>query len=40
VYFQIVQRLGGYDGYGWADAPVRTAAHRRQRLAVSTPAHR
>jgi 4-hydroxyphenylpyruvate dioxygenase len=31
VYFQIVRRIGGYDGYGWADAPVRMAAHRRQR---------
>jgi 4-hydroxyphenylpyruvate dioxygenase len=39
VYFQIVQRVGGYDGYGWAEAPVRMAAHRRQRLARSTPSH-
>jgi 4-hydroxyphenylpyruvate dioxygenase len=40
VYFQIVQRLGGYDGYGWADAPVRMAAHRSQRLARRSPAPR
>jgi 4-hydroxyphenylpyruvate dioxygenase len=31
VFFEVVQRLGGYDGYGSADAPVRMAAHRRAR---------
>lgn len=31
VFFEIVQRLDGYDGYGTADAPVRMAAHRRAR---------
>jgi 4-hydroxyphenylpyruvate dioxygenase len=31
VFFEVVQRLGGYDGYGTADAPVRMAAHRRAR---------
>jgi len=31
VFFEVVQRLGGYDGYGTADAPVRMAAHRRRR---------
>jgi 4-hydroxyphenylpyruvate dioxygenase len=33
VFFEVVQRLGGYDGYGTADAPVRMAAHRRARRA-------
>ncbi|WP_448640352.1 TIM barrel protein [Geodermatophilus sp. URMC 63] len=33
VFFEVVQRLGGYDGYGTADAPVRMAAHRRRRQA-------
>ena len=28
VFFEVVQRLGGYDGYGTVDAPVRMAAHR------------
>jgi 4-hydroxyphenylpyruvate dioxygenase len=31
VFVEFVQRLGGYDGYGTADAPVRMAAHRRAR---------
>jgi 4-hydroxyphenylpyruvate dioxygenase len=31
VFFQLVQRIGDYDGYGTADAPVRMAAHRRLR---------
>jgi 4-hydroxyphenylpyruvate dioxygenase len=31
VFFEVVQRLDGYDGYGTADAPVRMAAHRRAR---------
>lgn len=34
VFVEVVQRLGGYDGYGTADAPVRMAAHRRRRQAV------
>ncbi|WP_255621149.1 bifunctional sugar phosphate isomerase/epimerase/4-hydroxyphenylpyruvate dioxygenase family protein [Pseudonocardia sp. DSM 110487] len=34
VFFEIVQRIGGYDGYGAANAPVRMAAHRRARLAM------
>ncbi|MBB1159936.1 sugar phosphate isomerase/epimerase and 4-hydroxyphenylpyruvate domain-containing protein [Amycolatopsis dendrobii] len=33
VFLALVQRLGGHDGYGWTDAPVRMAAHRRRRLA-------
>jgi 4-hydroxyphenylpyruvate dioxygenase len=31
VFFEVVQRLGGYDGHGAADAPVRMAAHRQAR---------
>ncbi|PZA23274.1 sugar phosphate isomerase/epimerase and 4-hydroxyphenylpyruvate domain-containing protein [Modestobacter versicolor] len=31
VFFEVVQRLDGYDGYGTADSPVRMAAHRRAR---------
>ncbi|NEK56361.1 sugar phosphate isomerase/epimerase and 4-hydroxyphenylpyruvate domain-containing protein [Geodermatophilus sabuli] len=34
VFFEVVQRIGGYDGYGTADAPVRMAAHRRLRQAA------
>ncbi|MFC7340000.1 bifunctional sugar phosphate isomerase/epimerase/4-hydroxyphenylpyruvate dioxygenase family protein [Saccharopolyspora griseoalba] len=33
VFFELVQRIGGYAGYGVANAPVRMAAHRRQRAA-------
>jgi len=40
VFFEVVQRLGGYDGYGTADAPVRMAAHRRRRQAAVVPAPR
>ena len=32
VFFEVVQRVGGYDGYGEFNAPVRMAAHRRSRL--------
>jgi len=32
VFFEIVQRTGGYAGYGEVNAPVRMAAHRRLRL--------
>lgn len=32
VFFEIVQRIGGYAGYGEVNAPVRMAAHRRQQL--------
>ena len=28
VFFEVVQRIDGYDGYGAANAPVRMAAHR------------
>jgi 4-hydroxyphenylpyruvate dioxygenase len=33
VFFEVVQRLGGYDGYGTTDVPVRMAAQRRARVA-------
>ncbi|SFL45527.1 sugar phosphate isomerase/epimerase and 4-hydroxyphenylpyruvate domain-containing protein [Geodermatophilus ruber] len=39
VFFEVVQRIGGYDGYGSADAPVRMAAHRRRRQAARADAH-
>jgi 4-hydroxyphenylpyruvate dioxygenase len=32
VFFEVVQRGGGYEGYGEVNAPVRMAAHRRLRL--------
>jgi 4-hydroxyphenylpyruvate dioxygenase len=32
VFFTVVQRLGGYDGHGLVDTPVRMAAQRRVRL--------
>jgi 4-hydroxyphenylpyruvate dioxygenase len=31
VFFEVVQRIGGYRGCGAANAPVRMAAHRRRR---------
>jgi 4-hydroxyphenylpyruvate dioxygenase len=36
VFLVAVQRLGGYDGYGAADAPVRMAARRRSRAVATT----
>jgi 4-hydroxyphenylpyruvate dioxygenase len=36
VFFEVVQRIGGYAGYGEVNAPVRMAAHRRQRAAVAS----
>ncbi|MEO3925858.1 hypothetical protein ABGB07_18610 [Micromonosporaceae bacterium B7E4] len=34
----MLQRRSGYDGFGDANAPVRMAAHRHQRLAeVAAP---
>ena len=33
VFFEVVQRTGGYAGYGVANAPVRMAAHRELRAA-------
>jgi 4-hydroxyphenylpyruvate dioxygenase len=32
VFFEVVQRIAGYDGYGEVNAPVRMAAHRRLRI--------
>lgn len=32
VFIEVVQRAGGYRGYGFANDPVRMAAHRAQRL--------
>ena len=42
VFFEVVQRLDGYDGYGAANSPVRMAAHRRARqdTATGTPSTR
>jgi 4-hydroxyphenylpyruvate dioxygenase len=31
VFFEVVERVGGYAGYGEVNAPVRMAAHRRRR---------
>ncbi|WP_410586475.1 TIM barrel protein [Amycolatopsis sp. lyj-23] len=41
VFFEVVQRIGGYRGFGVVDAPVRMAAHRARRHAAppaKTPA--
>ena len=35
VFFEVVQRVGDYQGYGEVNSPVRMAAHRRQRAAMS-----
>lgn len=37
LFLSLVQRTGAHDGHGWADAPVRMAAHRRSRLTHTTP---
>jgi 4-hydroxyphenylpyruvate dioxygenase len=34
VFFEVVQRIDGYDGYGSVNAPVRMAAHRRLRTSA------
>jgi len=31
VFFEVVQRIGAYPGYGEVNSPIRMAAHRRQR---------
>ena len=36
VFFEVVQRIGDYHGYGEVNSPVRMAAHRRQRDAART----
>ncbi|HYH33289.1 MAG TPA: TIM barrel protein [Pseudonocardia sp.] len=40
VFFEVVQRVGAYDGYGAPNAPVRMAAQRRARLAGTGEARR
>ena len=37
VFFEISQRISGYQGYGISNDPVRMAAHRAQRLASARP---
>ena len=32
LFFEVVQRIGGYQGYGAVNSPVRMAAHRQFRL--------
>ncbi|BBH70240.1 hypothetical protein ACTI_69250 [Actinoplanes sp. OR16] len=40
LFFEVVQRIGGYAGYGSpATAPVRMSAHRHRRLQRLRPAH-
>ncbi|GAA3364744.1 bifunctional sugar phosphate isomerase/epimerase/4-hydroxyphenylpyruvate dioxygenase family protein [Saccharopolyspora gregorii] len=36
VFFEVVQRVGGYRGRGEHNTPVRMAAHRRRRLATGS----
>ena len=36
LFFEVVQRVGDYQGYGEANAPIRMAAHRRQRARHSS----
>ncbi|WP_243653913.1 sugar phosphate isomerase/epimerase and 4-hydroxyphenylpyruvate domain-containing protein [Pseudonocardia endophytica] len=36
LFLALVQRTGRHDGHGWADAPVRMAAHRRSRRNATT----
>ncbi len=35
VFFEVVQRIGGYSGYGESNGPIRMAAHRRRHRAHS-----
>jgi 4-hydroxyphenylpyruvate dioxygenase len=35
LFFEVVQRIGSYAGYGAVNAPVRMAAHRSDRLAAA-----
>ena len=37
VFFEVVQRIGGYTGYGTVNSPVRMAAHRRMRISPDRP---
>ncbi|MBL7260007.1 sugar phosphate isomerase/epimerase and 4-hydroxyphenylpyruvate domain-containing protein [Paractinoplanes lichenicola] len=36
VFFEVVQRVGGYRGYGFANDPVRMAAQRHERMASAS----
>jgi 4-hydroxyphenylpyruvate dioxygenase len=36
VFFEVLQRIGGYAGYGEVNGPVRMAAHRRRRTRAAT----
>ena len=36
LFFEVVERRGGYDGYGAANAPVRMAAQRRPHAVATT----
>ncbi len=38
VFFEICQRIGGYDGYGVANAPMRISAHRGITAGLATKA--
>ncbi|MCH6161111.1 sugar phosphate isomerase/epimerase and 4-hydroxyphenylpyruvate domain-containing protein [Streptomyces marispadix] len=40
VFFEVVQRVGGYRGDGAVNAPVRMAAHRQARARGRAPANR
>jgi 4-hydroxyphenylpyruvate dioxygenase len=37
LFFEVVQRTGGYDGYGAVNAPVHLAAHHRSGAAGAAP---
>jgi 4-hydroxyphenylpyruvate dioxygenase len=37
IFFEVVQRIGGYRGYGVVNDPIRMAAHRAQRLSGGAP---
>jgi 4-hydroxyphenylpyruvate dioxygenase len=37
LFFEVVQRIGGYTGWEANDAPVRMAAHRQRRMAAAAP---
>ena len=39
LFVEVVQRIGGYDGHGAVNAPVRMAAHRQRRLTKATTTH-
>jgi 4-hydroxyphenylpyruvate dioxygenase len=37
LFFEVVERRGGYDGYGAANSPVRVAAQRHLHTGASEP---